>query len=421
MILVVLLCTAALARDWPQWRGPFLNGSTDEKNLPVEFGRTENVAWVNPLPGAASSTPIVSGGRVFVSSTDSESKDLLGLCFDVKSGEQLWRKKLATAESKFNRGNNMASPSPVCDGKNVYFLYGNGELVGVDFAGNKLWSRNLVKEYGALSLLFGYSSSPLYYDGRLYVVVQRRDKMENGKKLDSFLLAIDPNSGEDLWKHERKTDAVGEALEAYNTPIFFENKGHTEIVIAGSDHITGHDPQSGEEFWRFGFNPSKETTWNTVPTPVTGQGIIYAAIGRGSRIIALKTGRRGTLSAKDVAWTFDGPCPDVSSPLYYKGNVYVLDGKKTRIVTCLDAKTGQQKWQVRLPGSGPWWASMTASDDKIYCMSKAGDVVVLAANDKQLKVISHISLNEKPCQSSIVIADGYLFIRTARNLFCVGK
>ena len=420
IVVSVLLCSAVFARDWPQWRGPFLNGSTDEKNLPGDLSRKENIAWVIPLPGPASATPVISGGKVFISSTAAGTSDLLGICLDAKNGKELWRKKMAKAERKF-RKNNLASPSPVTDGKNVYFLYGSGELVGVDFDGNILWSRNLEREYGTLDLLFGYSASPLFYDGKLYIAVQRRNNIENGKRLDSFLLAIDPKNGKNIWKQERKTDAVGEALEAYSTPVFFENNGHPEIGVAGSDYITGHDPQSGRELWRFGFNPSKQTKWNTVPTAVTGDGIIYAAVGRGKQIIALRTGKTGLLTDEHVAWTFKGPVPDASTPLYYKGNIYVLDGKRTRILTCLDAKSGQQKWQGKLRGNGPWRASLTASDDKLYCISQAGDVVVLAANDKQFKIISQIELNEKPSNASIAIADGRLFIRTAKNLFCMGK
>jgi outer membrane protein assembly factor BamB len=232
-------------------------------------------------------------------------------------------------------------------------------------------------------------------------------------------LAIDPVTGKNIWKHLRKTDAVGEALEAYSTPIVFENNGHMEIAIAGSDHITGHDVKSGEELWRFGYNPAKITVWNTVPTPVRGDGVVYAAIGRGKRIIAVNTSQTGLLSEKDVAWTFEGPTPDVCSPLYYKGNLYVLDGRRKNIVTCLDAKTGKQKWQGKLEGKGPWRASLTASDDKIYCISEAAQVVVLDADDREFKVIFRMEMNDKPSHASIAIADGHLFIRTATRLYCV--
>jgi len=397
-----------------------MNGSAVERNLPDNLSQAGIIAWTKPLPGPGAATPIISKGRVFISSTDSQSDDLLALCFDAKDGRQLWRKKLTTAGKKFHRRNNMASPSPVTDGRYVYYLYGNGNLFSLDFEGQIQWSRNLVKEYGSFPLLFGFSSSPLLYDGKLYIAIQRRDKIENDKPLDSFLLAIDANSGKNVFKHQRKTDAVKEALEAYSTVIVFENNGHFEIGVVGSDHITGHDPKTGNELWRFGYNPDKETDWNTVPTLVRGDGIVYAAIGRGKQVIALKTDKTGLLTKNDVAWTFKGPTPDVSTPLYYKGNLYVLDGRKKHIVTCLDAKTGRQKWQGKLQGKGPWWASMTGSDDKIYCMSNEADVVVLTADGGEFKVLSRMSLNEKPSPASIAISNGRLYIRTAKNLYCIG-
>ena len=126
------------------------------------------------------------------------------------------------------------------------------------------------------------------------------------------------------------------------------------------------------------------------------------------------------ISDDHIAWTFNGPSPDCSTPLYYKGNLYVLADRKDGVITCLDAGTGQQKWQGKLKGIGPVRASMAASDDKIYLISKSSKVVVLAANDEQFKILFEVELNEGPSQASIAIADGHLFIRTAKSLFCIG-
>ncbi|TFG50878.1 MAG: hypothetical protein E4H40_00340 [Candidatus Brocadiia bacterium] len=421
VIAGLLLCETVFGGDWPQWRGPFLNGSADEKNLPSKFSPREGVSWVSALPGPSSATPVISRGRVFITSTDAKNNDLVGLCFDANNGKQLWRKKLGTAEGKF-KSNNMASPSPVTDGKNVCFLYGNGELVGVDPAGEILWSRNLVKEYGTLSLLFGYSSSPLLYNGKLYVIVLRRNKVENGRELDSFLLAIDPVTGKNLWKHQRPTDAEGEAFEAYSTPTVLKNNGRMEIGVVGGDYVTGHDPETGKEVWRYGYNPAKQTVWNTIPVLVQSPEVICASIGRGKHTIAIKTNAGdGLLSQDDVAWTFSEPSPDVCTPLYYNGHFYILEGRTKMTMSCLDPKTGQVKWQGKLGGKIPWRASPTGADYKIYCMSEAGEVAVIAADPGQFSIIHRVELSDKPAHASIAIADGHLFIRTATQLFCVGK
>ena len=141
-IVCVLVSTQVLAGDWPHWRGPFLNGSSTEKNLPSSWSKTENVAWVVSLPGHSSATPIIAKGKVFVSSTDKNSGNLFALCLDAKNGREIWRKKLGASSRKVPR-NNPATPSPVTDGRYVYFMFGSGELAGLDYEGNILWTRNL--------------------------------------------------------------------------------------------------------------------------------------------------------------------------------------------------------------------------------------------------------------------------------------
>jgi outer membrane protein assembly factor BamB len=437
---ILLLLTSVLvlggrssANDWPHWRGPFLNGSSDEKDLPGSWSRTENIAWVSLLPGPSSATPVICKGRVFVSSTDSKSDEpwppageLLALCFDVKSGKELWQKKLGASSRNVQR-NNMATPSPTTDGDRVYFLFGSGELCGLDFDGNILWLRNIETEYGNISLKYGYSSSPLVWGGKLYVLVLRRDiawrAPESDKPLDSFLLAVDPATGKNLWKHVRVTDAVDESLDSYASPIVFNSTGRTEIIVIGGDYVTAHDPETGKEFWRYGYAQEKDAHWRLIPSVVTGQGLVFGVQPRGTNdLFALKTGGTGSLSQDYVAWVFDGPTPDVSTPLYYKGNLYVTDGiRNGKVVTCLDAKTGRKKWQGVLGGAAPWRASMTAADDKLYCINEDAEAVVLAAGDEEFRILWRIDMEDKPVRASIAIADGHLFIRTASKLFCVGN
>jgi len=410
------------ATDWPQWRGPFSNGSSDEKGLPAKWTKTENMAWVCPLPGPAAATPIISNGKVFISSTDEQNSDLLGLCIDAGSGKELWRKKLAVAYCKVPR-NNMASSSPAADGKQVYFLFGSGDLAALDYEGKVLWSRNLQKEYGNISIKYGYSSSPLLYEGRLYLLIQRRHtayRSPESTTLDSFLLAVDTRTGENIWKQPRKTDARDESFDAYSSPITFDNNNRREIVTIGGDCIIGHDPSDGRELWRFDYNPIKHDNWRQIPMPVPGEEFVYGVRSRGNGIFAVKAGGKGILSQEHIAWTFDGPTPDSGTPLYYEGHLYVLDDMGNGL-SCLEAKTGQLKWHNKLGGNAPWRASLTAADGKIYCMNETGLVVILEADPKKFKVISSIDFNEKPSHASIAIAGGHLFIRTGRNLYCVGK
>lgn len=426
-LLAVITLSAAIAGagDWPHWRGPFYNGTADERDLPGIWSLTENVRWVAPLPGPAAATPIVAGGKVFISSTLRGANDLLALGFDARTGRELWRRKLGESDRRVPR-NDMATPSPVTDGRRVFFLYGSGELAGLDADGNLLWDRNIEDEYGNISLKYGYGSSPLLYKGKLYVFVQRRERAwrepTSDEPLASFLLAIDPATGRNLWKHDRVTDALDESLDSYASPIPYEHDGRAEIVLIGGDHVTAHDPDTGAELWRYNYAATKSTRWRLIPSVVTGAGLIFAVQPRGTNeLFALKSGGSGLLSEDHVAWRFSGPTPDVATPLFYRGNLYVLDGiRGGKVLTCFDAATGHVKWQDQLGGRAPWRASLTAADGKIYCINEEGEAVVLAAGDEKLDVVSRIDMEDGPVQASIAIANGCLYIRTATRLFCIG-
>jgi outer membrane protein assembly factor BamB len=425
VIVSLILVGQVLAGDWPHWRGPFLNGTSDEKSLPETWSTTQNVAWRAPLPGHSAATPVIAGGKVFVSSTEEDSDNLFALCFDVNSGKELWRRRLGRSSQQVPR-NNMATPSPVTDGKRVYFMYGSGELAALDHKGKSLWSRNLDSEYGNISMKYGYSSSPLLYDNKLYILMQRRDRSyrsPDSSNLDAFILAVDADTGKNVWKQPRETDALDESQDSYSSPLLYTNNGRDEIVVIGADYVTANDPATGTELWRYGYAVEKKSQWRNISSLGLGQGLLYGIRPKGrTGLFALKSGGQGNLGDDYVAWQFNGPTPDVCTPLYYKGNVYVLDGKSGGILTCLDAETGRQKWQGTLGKRNPAWrASVTAADDKLYCINEGAEAVVLAAGGDEFKVLSRIDMEDKPVQASIAIADGRLFIRTASLLYCISK
>jgi outer membrane protein assembly factor BamB len=427
IIMALLLCSPVWATDWPQWRGPFFNGSTDEKGLPQSWSWTEDVAWVSPLPGPSGATAIICKGRVFVTSMVEKGPDFTALCFDAKDGRKLWENKVGSDSRRFTR-NNMASPSPVTDGQRVFFLYASGDLIGFDYEGNKLWSRNIESEYGNLALQFGYSSSPLLHGGKLFVLVVRRNKAypqgraKDDRPLDSFLMALDPKSGDTLWKQQRLTNAFDEGMETYSTSIPFVRNGRTEILNTGGDFVTAHDPDSGKELWRFEYWTRKVRDSRIIPTLVTGDNLIFGTRHKHGGVFALQPGSEDNPAEARIVWEFDGPAPDCTTPLYYQDRLYVLDGiRNGKVVTCLDPKTARQFWQGALGGRGPWRASLTGADGKLYCINETGEIVVLAAGGDEFKILFETKTDETPIQSSISVADGHLFIRTAQNLYCIGK
>ena len=422
MVYILLFMVAASAADWVQWRGPFFNGSTDERDLPASWSETEGVAWVSPLPGPSGSTPIISNDRVFVSSMVEESDEFVALCLDERTGKSVWRKTIGSDSRRYPR-NNMVSPSPTTDGKRVFFLYGEGTLVAFDFEGKELWSRNIEKDYGNLAPQFGYSNSPVLLDGRLYITVIRRDRPYRDPKadgpLDSFLLALEPETGRTLWKQQRTTDAFDEGMETYMTPVPFERNGKVELLATGGDFVTAYDPATGEELWRFEYWHDKVRDSRVIPSLVTGQGLIFGSRHKYNPVFALKP-PGGNGDTGRIIWEFDEMPSDCSTPLFYQGRLYVFDGLRRKTITCLDPQTGRKLWQERIGGRSSWWSSLTAGDGKLYGISESGEIVVLQAGD-EFKVLFETQIEEPRIQSSIAIANGHLFIRTAQNLYCIGK
>ncbi|MGV3772042.1 MAG: PQQ-binding-like beta-propeller repeat protein [Verrucomicrobiales bacterium] len=415
----------AHAENWPQWRGPRFNGSVEEKNLPTEWSKTENVLWKVPMPGPSGATPAIWGDTVFVTTPDAD-KNLNLLCLNRKDGSQRWMRTVGIGDRVIGR-NNMASPSPVTDGKLVVSLFGTGDIAAFDFNGNQLWTRNLGKDFGKFSIMWLYGSSPLLYKGKLYVQVLQRNPpddyahaIDSKPERDSYLLCIDPKTGKDLWRQVRPTDAVKESMEAYTTPIPYEGATGTEIIVVGGDYATGHDPETGKELWRAGgLNPKKDPWWRIVPSPVPGGEFVFASAPKRDPVFAIKPGGKGDVTGSHVAWSFKEAPTDWSTPLYYKDKLFVLDGDR-KVLTCLNPKNGEKIWSGDIPINEPIWSSPTGADGKIYFIGERGTVVIADAGD-EFKILNKIAMGEEPVRSSIAASNGQLFIRTAENLYCIGK
>jgi outer membrane protein assembly factor BamB len=406
------------AENWPQWRGPFLNGSTTETNLPDIFSKTENALWTAALPGPGHATPIIWDDSVFINSPDADG-NLILLCLDRQTGKARWQKQVSTGNRSRGR-NNMATPSPVTDGKTVWTLFGTGDLAAYDFSGKELWTRHLTKEYGPFVINWLYGCSPLLYQGRLYVEVLRRGPAE------SFILCLDPDTGANIWRHVRPTDAVSESQEAYSTPMPCECGGRTQIVIVGGDYVTGEDAATGEELWRGGGlrNFRQRSTSRLVPSPLVADGMIYVCGAKGNPFLAFRQCGSGDITSNGLAWSSHEYSTDCVTPLFYQNKLLMLDGDR-QLMVCFDPASGEVKWKQPLGINEIFRASPTGADGKIYCFSERATVVVLSAADG--KVLSTIALNEGDqgdealSHSTIAVAQGCLFVRAPGHLYCLGK
>jgi len=429
-VLVMIVASLAQAGDWPQWRGPHFNGSTEEKNLPSDWSTTENVAWSVDLPGPAASTPIVCGDNVFLSGVDAEKEMLQAMCYRRTDGKLLWQHDIARGISKDYRSN-FASPSPVTDGKIVVYFYSNGDLVCFDLDGNRRWARNIQKDYGPFAFLWTFSSSPLLFDGKLYLPVLQRDVPVDGRGLhdrknESYLLAMDPETGKTLWRQIRPSRAVAESRESFTTPIPFRYEGTDQLLIVGGDALTGHDPATGKELWRWGtWNPRRIGHWRLVPSPVAGDGVILACAPKREPVYAIKAGGSGVLDDGAIAWVSRDVrevSSDVPTPAFYDGDFFVLSDVR-KCMSRVEPRTGKVKWTIETPGRAKYEASPLAADGKIYIVNFEGQVSVVRAEDGE--VLNVIPMDEpdggEVVRASISAAHGQLFIRVTRKLYCVGK
>jgi outer membrane protein assembly factor BamB len=425
--VLLVVSTAARAADWAQLRGPYFNGSTDEKNLPSTWSKTENIAWSVDMAGPSAATPIIFGDRVFVSSVDDRAKTLHAICLDRKTGKVQWQHQVGEGIRRDDKSN-FSSPSPSTDGKTVVYYYGNGELVSFDLTGKKLWSRNIQTDYGDFAYQWTPSASPLLYAGKLYIQVLQRDVPVHGKGRpngESYLLALDPTTGKTLWRQVRLSEAKAESREAFTTPMPYEHNGRKELLVIGGDDLTGHDLETGKELWRWGtWNPTRIGHWRLVPSVVAGDGVILACAPKGDPIYAIKAGGSGRLEDSAVAWKSENRgalSSDVPTPAFYGGDFFIL-GDGRRALSRVEPRTGKVKWTVETPGRKKLEASPTVADGKVYFMNFGGDVAVVDAEKGQvLNTIAMGDEGDDMIRSSISISQGQLFIRTNSKLYCVGK
>jgi len=424
--LLAAISPLALGEDWPNWRGPNHNGSSKETNLPVKFSKTENVAWAIDLPGVGPSTPVVVGDIIFVSVATPEHQ-MMALAYDRKSGKQLWADTVAVAPPGDNRSNK-AGPSAAADDKHVLFFFGSGDLACYTHDGKQVWKRQICEEYGDFAFMWTFSSSPTLHKGVAYLPIlqntrpYRQGKYKPGK--DSFILAFDPGTGKNIWKVDRPSAAVAESLEAFTTIVPHTNNGKEELLVTGGDCLTGHDPKTGAELWRWGtWNPTKIGHWRLVPSPVAGGGVALACAPKGDPVYAIKLGGSGDISEGGLAWKSKGGniSSDVSTPLFYMDKFFVLNSDR-RAMVCVEPKDGSVVWEIdKLPGRAKYEASPTGADGKIYTISHKGEADVIDA--KTGTVLHSTDMggagvdNNRP---TIVVAGGNLIIKVHNKLYCIG-
>ena len=441
LCLLALWATSLPAQDWAQWRGPRWDGSSPARNLPTQFDQTTKVRWRTPMVGPSEATPVILGDRVFLTSTDPATESLLAICLDRVTGKPHWIREAGSGFQPEGKGSKLqldgrstyASPSPIAAPERVIFFFGNGDLVAYDLQGELLWRRNLQRDHGVFSFQWTFSATPTLIGDRLVLPILQRNipagaRAATEEPIESFLLGLDPATGETRYRHVRPSPAEMESLESYTTMVPWKPAdGAEELLLVGGDVITGHDPRTGAETWRWGtWNEGhRERWWRIVPSPVVGEGVVLICAPKRAPVHAVTLGGRGSLAADAVAWKSEGRPNDVSSdvptPAFDAGHFFVLSDVQNAL-SKVEARSGKIVWTTRLPKDHLWRASPTVADGKVYLMNHGGQVFVLdAAGGAILHRAEMGEPGDDRICSSIAVAHGALFIRTNSALFCVAE
>jgi outer membrane protein assembly factor BamB len=400
----------AVADNWPQWRGPNAAGIAAEGEYPVEFSSDENVAWKVELPGIGSSSPTVWGDAIFVTSIIDGQDGLSKFDFN---GKELWQKKLGPGREGKHKNGSGSNPSPVTDGKHVVSYFKSGRVACHDFDGKELWQVNLQETYGEDTLWWDLGTSPIFAGGNVVIAV-----IQEG---DSYLVALEPATGKEVWKQKRQYQRPEESDQAYTTPQVATIGGREVIVTWGADHLTGHDATTGELLWdSAGFNPKEEGMFRVIASHAMGDGVAVVPYGRGQFLAGVKLGGEGDVTESNRLWEQQGEVgADIPTPLVAGGKVYILTD--TGKVVCRDLKTGDEIWADALPkGRDKYFASPVLADGKLYCTREDGVVFVAEVSDGfKLLTKKGNDMGERIMATPAPVRDS-LIIRGEKHLFRVG-
>jgi outer membrane protein assembly factor BamB len=420
VVVALMGCAASfntvLAENWPQWRGPKNNGISNETNTPTKWSKTENVAWRLPLPGPGGATPAVWGERIFLTSVEKSSGDLLLLCVGTE-GKEKWRQIMASG-NKDVRGDegNSASNSPSTDGEHVWAMMTNGVIGCWTVDGKEVWKFNLQDRYGKFNIQFGMTSTPVLDGDRLYLQLIHGDG--NAKTREAVVVCLDNKTGKEIWKKDRPSDAIAENEHSYASPVMYDD-GKTKFLLShGADFIVAHDLKDGHEIWRCGNLNAKtkyDPTLRFVASPAVSQGIIVVPTAKGAPVFALKPDGKGDItdSAAVHLWKY-AKTPDVPSPLIHDGLVYLCmqDGQ----IHLLDEKSGEQIYLKRAHNDR-YRSSPVFADGKVYLTARGGIVTVIKAG-RDYEALAENDLGEA-ISASPVFSNGTLYLRTFDALWAI--
>ncbi|MBN8248142.1 MAG: PQQ-binding-like beta-propeller repeat protein [Verrucomicrobia bacterium] len=413
MLTAVLLATGGVAGadDWPAWRGPAAQGSVETGRFPERW-TSDTVTWKLELPGKGTSTPIVSGGRIYLTTPSGDQDALMAVGLD---GSRLWETRVGLlSEPKHRSLASSCNASPATDGTAVFARFRSGHLVAVEPDGTLRWRVNLTEKFGAENLFWDSGSSPLVAGDQ--VVISR---LHGG---ESWVAAFDAKTGELRWKQARNFKTPSENDNGYATPVMVSHAGAPAVLIWGADHLTAHALRDGALLWTAGgFNPEGTGYWPAIATPVVWKDIAVVPVGRDdrpgqARLAGVRLGGSGDVSTSHRAWHRSDLGVFVAAPAVSGDRVYLLRHRGE--VACVDPATGTTLWTGAFPRtSAPYYASPAVANGILYAAREDG-VVFAARVGGQFELLSENPMGERLVASPVPAADR-LLLRGDQHLFCI--
>jgi outer membrane protein assembly factor BamB len=385
--------TPTVPQTWPGFRGAG-DCQTAAQKLPLEWADQRNVAWRADLPGYGQSSPVIWKNRIFLTSVEGPNKEnLIVSAYDLNKGTRLWMNQYdSTMPMKDTNTVSKAAPTPVVDGKRLYVFFESGDLLALDHKGKVLWQRRLAKEYGEFKGGHGLGSSLAMTDRALILLIAHLGP--------SYLLAIDKQTGQNLWKSERQ------AAMSWATPLITEYRGQSQIIITASGEVAAYETQTGKQLWRV-----RELKGNVIPSPsVSGDLVIIGSSEKGSNI-AVRLGGSGDVTTTHVVWRAQEATANFASPLIHRGRVYLVN--KVGVAFCLDLQAGAELWRERV--GGECWATPLAAGDRIYFFTNEGITTVMRDGGRPEQIAKN-SLSDIERIYGIAAVDGALLLRSGRQL-----
>lgn len=420
-VFALLLSIAAAARgeDWPQFGGPTGQGISTSKDVPVEWSATKNVAWKVPIAGRAWSSPVLMGGKLYLTTALGETADLdrgnepvsatselslRAMCVDAQTGKVDWDVELfhrSRADTpQMHPKNSQASPTPVVTADRLYVHFGHLGTAALDLSGRVLWRQTV-----AYKPAHGNGGSPVLFDGML---IFNCDGLSN-----PFMVALDAASGAVKWKTPRNTPSKKKFSVATPQVIKLSN-GASQLVSPASGFVGGYDPKDGREIWRLRYGEG----YSVVPRPAFADGIAVLSSGYDKPVTyAVKLDERmtGDVTASHVAWKTHKAAPCTPSPLIVDGAVYLISDNG--IATCSDLKTGKVHWSQRLEGD--YSSSPVYAEGRVYFQSEGGVAYVVKAATT-FEQLAENDIGER-CLASYAITDASLYIRSEHYLWKIAR